>query len=407
MPLYPLFLSIVLYGLLSHPAPPSVRWVEAAVGCLLLAVTGVRRPASLLSGHAAAVAGDGWTCAMALSFLWLAWAPLLRGLSLGWDGVMRDVVPLGFLFLPLMLVPPLRAHRARAVRILVAALALAGVLFAVRWWNQNGWAFGLVGGVPLGDGPRYFLNAPSVLFAGIGLTLAGAGALAGRMRGGGPAAVAGLAGGLLCLGALAGAVHRLALVLAVCALTWAAVRQARGLVLAAAAAALLALMVEGSLPAALAQAWEKSRIYGVNARGAELDAVLVQAGDGPWPLLFGQGWGALLANPAVGGWRVGYTHTLVSYALFKAGILGLAALTVYLLGALRAVPGLVRRHPVLAAAVLPPLAVSLTLHTSFKYLDCGLLLTLLVLAGEDEGKAPVTAPRTAVPPSCRPSAAPP
>lgn len=403
MPL-PLFLAVTLYGLFSIPAPPSVRWAEAAVGCLLLAVTGLRRPASLLSGHAAAVAVDGWGCAMALSFLWLAWAPLLRGLSLGWDGIARDVVPLGFLFLPLVLVPALRPYGRRAVRILVAALTLAGLSFALRWWWENGWHFDLVGRVPLSDGEHYLLNAPSVLFAGIALTIAGAGALAGRVRGGIVPAAAGLAGGLVCLSALAGAVHRLALGLTVLALAWAAVRQARGPVLAVAVAALLALMAEGSLPAALAQAWEKSRIYGLNARGAELEAVLLQTSESPWSLLFGQGWGALLANPAVGGWRVGYTHTLAGYAVFKGGILGLAALTVYLLGVLRAVPGLVRHHPMLAAAVLPPLAVSLTLHTSFKFLDCGLLLTLLVLAGE-EAEGLVTAPRTAARPSYRPSAA--
>lgn len=397
-----LFISITLYGFLSFPAPPSIRWVEAAVGCLLLMVSGIRRPLSLLTGHAAAVAPDGWSCAMALSFLWLAWAPLLRGLALGWDGVMRDLIPLGFLFLPLILVPALRAHGERAVRTLAAALALAGLFFALRWWRQNGWAFERVGEVPLSDGLRYFLNAPSVLFAGIALTLAGAGALLGRVRGGIVAAVLGLAGGLVCLGALAGAVHRMALVSALAALVWAAVLWVRGPVLAVAAVAVAALLVDGSLPAALAQAWEKSRQYGLNARGAELEAVLIQAGDSPWSLLLGQGWGALLANPAVGGWRVAYTHTLGGYALLKAGILGLAALTVYLLGLARSVPGLVRRHPALAAAVLPPLAVSLTLHTSYKYLDCGLLLTLLVLAGQ----APVTE-RTGAPPSPLPSAAPP
>lgn len=395
-----LLLALTLHGFLSVPAPPSVRWVEAAVGCLLLAGTGLRRPLSLVTGHAAAVAPDGWSCAVALSFLWLAWVPLVRGLALDWDSVLRDVVPLGFLFLPLALVPALRPHGERAVRALAAALALAGMFFALRWWRQNGWAFDQVGVVPLSDGMRYFLNAPSVLFAGVALTLAGAGAALGRVRGGLPAAVLGLAGGLLCLGALAGAVHRMALVLALGALLWAVVRQGRGMPAVVAAAA-LALAAEGSLPAALGQAWEKSRLYGLNARGAELEAVLLQAGDSPWTLMLGQGWGALLANPAVGGWRVGYTHTLAGYALLKGGILGLAALTVYLLGLARVVPGLVRRRPFLAMAVLPPLVVSLTLHTSFKYLDCGLLLTLLVLAGEE----PVSR-RGAAPPSPGPSPAP-
>ena len=102
----------------------------------------------------------------------------------------------------------------------------------------------------------------------------------------------------------------------------------------------------------------------------------------PEIFLFGHGWGALVANPAVGGWRVSYTHTLPTYALAKAGALGLVALAAYLGAfALRALAAL-RRDPTLGWAVLPPLVMALCAHTSFKYLDTGILLTLMLLVAE-------------------------
>ncbi|HYH22144.1 MAG TPA: hypothetical protein VD995_26345 [Azospirillum sp.] len=387
--------AVVLYGFLSWPAPPEVRVVEVTIAALLAATAGVARPWAVVSGQVLHRPDTRpWETVAALALAALLWPPLARGLALGAApaDVLRDVVPLFYLFLPVLLVPVLRRAGPRAVTALAAALALAGVLFALRWWRQVDWGFGAVGTRAMTDGARYFLNAPSVLFAGIALPAAALGLAArgGVWRWG--LAMLLLVPAALCLGALAGAVHRMALGLAVLAFAamgawW--LRRRPWLVLGCAgmAAVLLLPLPDGSLSGAVHLVAEKSRLTGANARVEEAMAVLEQVGGSPLSLLIGDGWGALIANPAVGGWRVSYTHTLLSYALMKAGLLGFAALLAYLMGLVPAALALLRGNPLLAWAVLPPLAMALGLHTSFKYLDCGLLLTLLVLAADmGEGK---------------------
>ncbi|HYG89135.1 MAG TPA: hypothetical protein VD978_23070 [Azospirillum sp.] len=384
-----LFAALALYGLLSAPAPPAVRLVEAAIGALLVVCVGIERPLMAATGHALrSTALPPWESVGTAAFVWLLWAPLVRGLTLGWEpeAIVRDVVPLVYLFLPVLLVPLLRCAGPQAVPLLATGLTLAGVLFVLRWWRHTEWGFDTVGARAMGDGTRYFLNAPSVLFAAVVLPMTSLSLMA---RGGWwrwVLAFALLVPAALCLGALAGAVHRMALGVmllaflatvpwwwrrAPWALAWAAV-------LAASGAALFSDVALGALELVA----EKNRLTGASARVEEAMAVLEQAGRSLPALLFGDGWGALIANPAVGGWRVAYTHTLLSYALLKAGVLGVLALTAYLAGLVPGALALLRANPPLAAAVLAPLSVALSAHTSFKYLDCGLLLTLMVLAAE-------------------------
>lgn len=385
-----LLVALTLYGALSAPAPPSVRLTEAAIGGLLLLAVGWRRPLFVATGHALRAPLLPWWEAVAVpAFGWLLWAPLLRGAALGYDpaDMLRDVVPLLYLFLPVLLVPVLRRAGDGAVRLLSAGLILAGLFLALRWWKQAQWGFGAVGARAMPDGGAYFLNAPAVLFAAVALPAVALGLAArggvGRWLG----AVACAAGGLLCLAALAGAVHRTALGLSalsglVLIAGWG--RQRPGLAAPFLAAAFLAALAFGDpLSGAWDQAAEKTRLTGANTRWEEAAAVLETVARSPWSLLFGDGWGARLANPAVGGWRVSYTHTLATYALVKSGVLGGLALAAYLGGMVRPLLGLLRTDPLLGWSLLPPLLMALGLHTSFKYLDTGLLLTVMVLAAEN------------------------
>jgi hypothetical protein len=384
-----LFLALVLYGLLSAPAPPALRAAETVIGALLLCAMGVRRPLLVATGHALGTPGlPSWQAAGILALAWLLWVPLLRGMALGWAArdMLRDVVPLLYLFLPVLLVPVLRHAGRRAVEALALGLALAGLLFTLRWWWQAEWGFGAVGTRVMPEGDAYLLNAPSVLFAAVALPVW---AFDLALRGGGlrRCAAAGLAvGGVLCLAALAGTVHRVALGLSILsflilALWWLRRAPLPMLVLLLAAGG-LSLAFADMLLGAFGQVAEKTRITGANARWEEMAAMLALLGESPFSFLFGQGWGALVANPAVGGWRVSYTHSLFSYTLVKAGTLGFLMLFGYLWAMAWQARALLRENPPLAWALLPPLLMALGFHTSFKYLDTGLLLTLAMLAAE-------------------------
>lgn len=382
--------ALLLYGGLSVPAPPSLRWGEAAIGLLILLSIGWRRPLMVATGHALRDRGDAAWMSVAVAALgWLLWVPLLRGASLGWEAadILRDVVPLFYLFLPVLLVPALRCAEAWGVRLLAGGLALAGVLLVLRWWKQADWGFGAVGTRAMADGGAYLLNAPSVLFAAVAspafaLSLAAVGGSCTRWI----SAFVCAAGGALCLGALAGAVHRTALGLAALSLAtvalwwvWRRPWLAAPLLLAA---GLVVLPAGDALVGAWQQVAEKTRLTGANTRWEEAAAVIDHAVSSPWTLLFGDGWGARIANPAVAGWRVSYTHTLVSYSLLKTGLLGMLALAAYLCALVRPWRRLLAEDPPLAMAVVPPLLMAFCLHTSFKYLDTGVILSLMLLASE-------------------------
>ncbi|MCG5239806.1 hypothetical protein ACIU1J_06190 [Azospirillum doebereinerae] len=380
-------LALVLYGAFSAPAPPVLRATEAVIGLLLLAAVGWRRPLFAVTGHALrAPALPRWEALALPAFAWLLWAPLLRGAALGWDAadMLRDAVPLLYLFLPVLLVPVLRGVAGRAVPILGAGLILAGLFLALRWWKQVEWGFGAVGTRAMPDGDGYFLNAPSVLFASVALPALALGLFARGGLGRGVAALCCAGGGALCLGALAGAVHRTALGLAALSglalILWLERRRPWLAVPVLAAALVVGLLLGDPLLGAWGQAAEKTRLTGANARWEEAAAVLAHVAQSPWSLLFGDGWGAKLSNPAVGGWRVSYTHTLATYVLVKGGVLGALALAAYLGGLVPAALRLLRVDPLLGWSLLPPLLMALGLHTSFKYLDTGVLLSLMVLA---------------------------
>ncbi|MGY0714788.1 hypothetical protein [Azospirillum argentinense] len=387
-----LFLALILYGLLSAPAPGRIRLAEAAIGALLVLGVGLLRPLSVATGHALLERDSPpWELPAVLALAVLLWCPLMRGVWLDWapDDMLRDVVPLLYLFLPVLLVPMLRAAPDRAVALLAAGMALAGIGFALRWWKQAHWGFGAIGVRAMADGGVYLLNAPSVLFAAIALPVFGVGALARGRWLWGAVGVAAILGGLLCLAALAGAVHRMALGLAAMAFAALGLWWLRRAPLAALGVGMAALLSVTLFPelllGALGQAAEKTRLAGANTRWEEAEAALGQALSSPTAFLFGQGWGALLANPAVGGWRVSYTHTLATYAVAKAGVVGLCALVAYFGGLAPRVLAFLRSDPALGWAVVAPLLMALLAHTSFKYLDTGLLLTLAVL-GAERGK---------------------
>ncbi len=57
---------------------------------------------------------------------------------------------------------------------------------------------------------------------------------------------------------------------------------------------------------------EKTELVGVNMRWQEAAAVFDRLGDNFWAILFGRGWGATVASPAVGGMTVNFTHSLLT-----------------------------------------------------------------------------------------------
>lgn len=382
-----LALAVLTYGTLGAPAPPGLRPQELLVALALLLAMGWRAPLHFVTGLRGSSAGMPPALALAAPLLIsLAALGLGRGL---WNGaaatdLLRDLLPLGFLALPVLLAPMLGRLDQRRFDLLVDAMAAAGVILVLRWSSGAGTALATAGVAPMAEGDDYLLNSAFVPFAAVWFPLR---ALALWGRGDGwplPRfrALAGLAGALLCLAALAITVHRAALGLSLLALVmglWQpAIRHGLRSVMLAGAALLLVLALGNPLAPLAGLAAEKTQNVGLNNRVGEALAVLEQvAGDGP-TLLLGDGWGALVVNPAVGDWRVSYTHSATSYFLLKVGVVGLAGMAAY--GGLLAGVAFAHRPPPfdLLLASLPPLLIGLFLHTSFKYLCFALIASMVV-----------------------------
>lgn len=124
--------------------------------------------------------------------------------------------------------------------------------------------------------------------------------------------------------------------------------------------------------------WQKTELVGLNSRAQEWEAVfdILQR---DWSvMLFGEGWGGRLYNPAVGGLNVNYTHSLLSSLMLKTGVLG-----VVLIGLVVAIPvfrGLYAMFIdknvrfMMIIAFLAPLFIAGFLYASYKSLGFGLIL---------------------------------
>jgi hypothetical protein len=375
-----LLVALSVYGLVGLPAPGRLSWREIVVGGGLVLATGVIRPLAVVTGlmliDPRARHHDMVGTA---AFNYLLWVPLFRAAILGADAddIVRDVIPLMFLFLPVFLMPVGDAGR----RVLVLGMAMVGIAFALRWW-WPGLAFRQVGRLVLPEGDGYLLNSPAVLFAAVWLPLVALQRLERRPGLLSLALTPLLCGAAIVAGtALAGAVHRAALVMAALAVGGFAASQVRQKPLLAtmllASLSVSAVLADGQILGTIEQVASKTETYGWNERSAEAAAVLDQVGASWSDMLFGRGRGALVRSPAVGDMWVSYTHSFATYMLVKTGLLGCLATLAYIVSLVPALVRLMRFDLPLAVALLPPLGLGLLAHTSFKYMCFGLLLTLL------------------------------
>lgn len=122
----------------------------------------------------------------------------------------------------------------------------------------------------------------------------------------------------------------------------------------------------------------KTYSVGFNMRFEELRAVWERASMNITTLIFGTGWGGQFESPAVGGLSVTYTHSLLSYMLLKTGVLGLFLTLSYLGILFRKTLIVLQEDRVVGIALLWAFIIPVFLYASYKSLDFGLLLTLLV-----------------------------
>jgi hypothetical protein len=132
------------------------------------------------------------------------------------------------------------------------------------------------------------------------------------------------------------------------------------------------------LHAVLDMVVQKTTLTGFNKRFEEMAAVWDTASSSPLTLLFGKGWGATFASPAVAGVTVSFTHSMLTTLLLKTGVIGVVLGGVYIWAIMKTLIGHMRQHTIIALALLFPFLIDIFLYASFKSLDFGLILTLVL-----------------------------
>jgi hypothetical protein len=388
-------LALLVYACFGTPTPDQPGLAEITVGFLLICAAGPRRAMSAFTFPRADTQDAGWRRA--------AWCLLIYGLSVpvagalaagrGPGAILRDLIPFIFMLMPLFLAP-LFAGRPELRRKATLLTVLAGAAFAARvvapWLHIL-----LGGGLPsyAPADPFYLANAPTVLFAAVFLAGAAAAILyrapgfSGHVR-----AVLCLALAFFPLAAMALVSQRASIgYVCLCALVLAGIgfcrRPLRALWPALIFAALLAAAWP-ELTGLIRGLWQKTAAVGINERGAEAMAVIRLMQDSLPAILFGKGWGAMFASPAVGGVTVNFTHSLLTSFFLKSGLCGLFLALSYLFLLCRRLPGLLLQRPVLALALAGPVAIDTLLYASFKSLDFGLILLLAALWREEALQMP-------------------
>jgi hypothetical protein len=366
-----LLAAFLIYAFFSSPTPDQVGWAEFAIGGLVLGAVGVPTLVSIFGG-AALWHGDLGRRYLTACFL-LLMLPVITGVIAGydWNDILRDVIPLGFFFLPLFL------FGAQFRAALLAGIVVTGVVFALRFWPSSGLTLAQIGLDRGNDEMLYLTSSPAVLFAGLYLLFWGS-ALQPRPL---LYRLAAFGLSLVCLTTIAATLQRgaMALSLLVCfGVFWHRVQRSPHFLYAIIAV----LVIDGIVFAPFIMdlvmlIWRKTLDVGDNARLAELKTVLDALGSSPWNYFFGLGWGAKIVTAASGYASVRYTHMIVSYALLKGGILALGAVMGYGLWLGKTMIKRFSNDPMVAAAMIPSFILGWTVYPSFKMLCFGAIMALL------------------------------
>lgn len=375
MSFYSLLFALGLYAAFGSPTPDNPGWVEIAVGALLLISAGTAGLAGIFKFHDRPV----WFTAGQGLLIYGLTVGLLGGAIQGHDplSITRDIIPFFFLLLPLFFWPMLRRQGGDALFI---GILIIGGGFSLRV------IFGFDA-----QALYYLGNSPCVLFAALFAIGIAVSWLSQRLS---PRNM------IVCIGVLAfaaltvmplvaslqraslGAVGiyiLLALIMAFLAMP------RRSIAIIALSIPLLWMGIQAVEPVIL-ELQTKTNLVGINMRLQEWQAVWNEISASSLTLLFGQGWGAAFANPAVADITVSYTHSLISAMMLKTGLLGVIFTGVYLAALGQLAAQNLTAKPLIYLAIAAPLLIDIFLYAAYKSLDFGLVLALIPALGVAYGK---------------------
>lgn len=379
-----LLLAIVLYALWGSPTPDHPGVLEGLIAGLLVMSAGIQ-------GLQTALHFDGrrkaWFAAGQMLFVTGLSVPVIVGAVQGNSLLLalRDIIPFIFMLIPVLYYPLFR-QRPEFVKPLLTVILFAGIMSGLRAsLDFMGRPFALFF-LSQDDELYYLANVPTVLFASLFFTgLAVQKFVQAR-------SLRDFLKSSLCFPLILCTILPLALTMQRASIgififytlfscLYFLIRSPRKMIILLILVGVVFWPFISVAQDVLASLAYKTSLVGGNMRLEDLQAVWGEVSHSPLTLLFGKGWGAVFSSPAVGGVEVNFTHNLFTSFLLKTGFLGLGLAAVYLLTLAwplfwRVLPS----DPLFAMALGGPLFIDVFLYASFKSLDFGLILLLLMVA---------------------------
>lgn len=389
-----LLMSLV-YGAASSSSPDKIGVAEMLIGLCLVVIAGLHRVAQLVDIGRGDPLPYGWGVPLyvRVAALYLFLVPTIYGLLIVRNDpgdFVRDFIPFVYMLIPLLFIGRYRMDPQRWLLVVIAGLCIVGVGFSIRFFQGADASLLDIGSRLIFSDNRdntmqdsaslFFLSFSSCL--GLWLLLSGR-----RLLGCVVLAVAVLPWAVMLASVMRAPVVITTLAMALTFARWLSMNGKRGkfglvfLLFILASGLVLAQPLIDSLGKAIDLLLMKQQEYGLNGRDMEASAVVDNI-DTIAVLLFGEGWGGLIANPIGGGAHWRFVHNMEFYFLFKVGLCGVVAVVAFFYWLARMVLKISFRNDLLflvIVSMLCPLAVAMMLEATYKSLSFGLVLSLLPL----------------------------
>lgn len=270
------------------------------------------------------------------AFIWLLTIPTIIGIY-RWNlsDMIRDIVPLFYLFLPLFLIHWCRNSTKYnySEYIFPLTIVVAGGSFALRYFIS-----GDIGLEDLGQGTflvnlKYYSYDPSVTFTMIYALLMGISIVHSNSSHRYIKAVVLIGAALITFGSLGGIGQRAPLGIAALILIAYLYRSLKRSFVKLVASFILIIVIfllfKETFMAIFSVLIEKTEVVGVNGKVAEFDIILSTLSNSWMDILFGLGWGAVYYNPVIGA-VIRFSHSIIGFYLLKTGIIGFYILMLYM-----------------------------------------------------------------------------
>ena len=385
-----LSLALMLYALGSSPTPDSLGMIELTIGALLffaVSIQGLGRV--ILASTPRCIFFIGFSRIMLLYFVLVtSVVGLLRGA--GVIDFFRDIVPLGYIFIYVLLWPIGSKNPDRYVLIVSHLLLFVGLSYSVRYFFIEGVSVADLGRATMYGDMNYLPQDPAVTFGAVFALAEGFQYFFKRKS---ILSIAYFFASLICIASLVGMAARAPTILWFVVAIFFIFFKGGGFekLIALASVLVLGYHFFAFFNEMYSLVAGKFANVGLNTKDEEFIAVLNEVLSDPFVLLFGWGWGSLIETPTLGG-EVRFLHNFWLYFFAKAGLVGaIFALVIIIYGffflvakvarwlILGRVKQLAENRSSVAIGVLAVLSSSLFLQANFKSLTFGFILFLAFL----------------------------